>query len=153
MTASSEETISMWPAVERNAASAEFFDAAARGELLVQSGPTGVVLGPEVRTCPETGSADLTKIVASGRGSLVTWVVVHQAPIPALARAVPYVSAVVELIEGPWLMVRLVDVDGVQLRVGMPVEVSFVQSGDSHGEITYEMLPVFAPATSTDGHG
>jgi uncharacterized OB-fold protein len=136
-----------FPAVERDEASAEFFAAAARGELLVQRCTvSGDALGPEARTCPSCGSADLAPAVASGRGTLISWAVVHQAPVPSLAAAVPYVTAVVELAEGPWLTVRLVDCDGTELRAGTPVTACFVLSGEAGAEPAGEVLVVFAPA-------
>ncbi|MEQ3549907.1 OB-fold domain-containing protein [Pseudonocardia nematodicida] len=131
-----------FPKVERDASSAAFFEAAARGELLVRRGSSGTVLPPEARTDPVDGSSDLVDVSASGEGTLVSWAVVHRAPVPALADAVPYVSAVVELAEGPWLIVRLVG-DTDSLHVGEAVEIRFVSSGgpDDPGET----LPVFAP--------
>jgi uncharacterized OB-fold protein len=135
--------MSAFPLVERDEASTPFYEAAARGELLMQRGPSGTVLAPEARTDPDSGSADLEPVVVSGEGTLVSWVVVHQAPLPVLAGAVPYVSAVVELAEGPWLMVRLLADDPASLRAGAPVRVRFVPSGsvDESGEV----LPVFEP--------
>lgn len=50
----------------RDDAIAAFFDAAARGELLVKRGPSGTVLAPEARTDPATGSSVLQPLVASG---------------------------------------------------------------------------------------
>lgn len=132
--------MSSFPAVARDAASAGFFDAAARGELLVQKcSSCGTVLPPEARTCLSCGSVDLEPAAVSGGGRLVSWVVVHQAPIPVLKDAVPYVSAVVELDEGPWLLVRLVG--DAPLAVDDRVRVDFVRSGtdDEPGEL----LPVF----------
>ncbi len=137
-----------FPAVARDAGSADFFDAAARGELLVQKcSSCDTVLTPEARTCLSCGSVDLEPTVVSGLGSLISWVVVRQAPIPVLKDAVPYVSAVVELDEGPWLMVRLIDVDAAALSVDARVSVDFVQSGV--GENTGEMLPVFRLSAAT----
>lgn len=130
------------PAVERDDASAAFFDAAARGELLVkQSAVSGAVLAPEARTDPTSGSPEMQPYVASGRGTLVSWAVVHRIALPALAASVPYVSAIVELAEGPWLMVRLIVDDPGRLRAGLPVRVRYLRSGvgDDHGEI----VPLF----------
>ncbi|MDN5913751.1 MAG: OB-fold domain-containing protein [Pseudonocardia sp.] len=140
--------MSGFPTVERNGESVAFFDAAARGELLMQRGPSGAVLPPEARTDPETGSADLEPVVVSGRGHLVTWSVVHRAPVPALADAVPYVSAVVELAEGPWLIVRLLG-DPASLHAGDPVRVRFETSGGSGDG--GETLPVFEPVAPGRG--
>jgi uncharacterized OB-fold protein len=131
-----------FPAVVRDSGSAEFFDAAARGELLVQKcAGCGTVLTPEARTCLSCGSVELGPTVVSGLGRLISWVVVHQAPIPVLRGAVPYVSAVVELDEGPWLMVRLLCGDPAALVVDDRVRVDFVRSGA--GDDTGELLPVF----------
>ena len=58
----------------------------------------------------------------------------------------PYVSAIVELAEGPWLIVRLLVDDPAGLRVGDPVRVRYLRSGD--GEEECEVLPVFEPAES-----
>lgn len=146
---SSTAELPAFPAVARDGASAAFFDAAARGELLVQQCPRcTTVLPPEARTCWECGSAELGSTVVSGLGRLVSWVVVRQAPIPVLAGAVPYVTAVVELDEGPWLMVRLIDADPAALRADARVQVDFVRSGA--GETAGEMLPVFRLSTEDD---
>lgn len=128
----------------RGEASEPFFAAAARGELLVRRCPRdGAMLGPQARTCPDCGCAELQWAAASGQGTLVSWAVVHQVPVPALAAAVPYLTAVVELAEGPWLMVRLVDTDERGLRAGLPVAARFVPSA-SDGEATGETLVAFA---------
>jgi uncharacterized OB-fold protein len=132
------------PAVVRDEASASFFDAAARGELLVKRGPSGTVLAPEARTDPTTGSPDLQPCVASGEATLVSWAIVHRAPLPALVASVPYVSAIVELAEGPWLMVRLLVEHPARLRVGDPLRVRYLRSGDREAE--GEVVPVFEPA-------
>lgn len=146
-----ENRTPVWPAVDRDEDSAAFFDAAADGTLLVRRGLGGMLLGPEARTCPETGSAVLDQIPVSGSGALVTWATVHRAPLPILASAVPYVSAVVELAEGPWMMVRLIDVDGAELRAGLPVEVVFVQSGSADDRPGHETLPVFRLSAPAEG--
>ncbi|WP_019875223.1 Zn-ribbon domain-containing OB-fold protein [Sporichthya polymorpha] len=138
-----------FPAVQRDAATEAFFDAAGRGELLVQQcAGCGTVLTPEAKTCFSCGSVELGPTVVSGRGRLITWVVVSHPPVPVLAGAVPYVTAVVELDEGPWLMVRLIDADPEVLTAGDSVQVDFVRSGA--GENTGEMLPVFRRVGSAD---
>lgn len=139
--------MSGFPEVRRDEASAAFFDAAAGDELLVQRCQRdGTVLPPEAKTCPGCGSAELAAYPVAGQGTLVSWSVVHQAPLPVLADAVPYLSAVVELAEGPWLLVRLVDADPAELTAGAPVEVRFVPSGDDE---VGEILPVFRPAAGS----
>ena len=46
--------------------------------------------------CPETDW-----VQSSGRGTLHTFAIVHRAPVPAFRDKVPYITAVVELEEGP----------------------------------------------------
>ena len=73
------------PPVDRDEASAGFFDAAAHGRLAVRRCVTGDGLfAPEVARCPRCGAAT-EWITVSGRGCLVTWAVVHRSPHPALA--------------------------------------------------------------------
>ena len=55
----------------------------------------------------------------------------------------PYVAAIVDLDEGPRMMTRVVGAEFDDLRVGMPLEVTFEQETD---EVT---LPVFTPRLRT----
>jgi uncharacterized OB-fold protein len=115
------------PPVDRDEASAGFFDAAAHGRLAVRRCVTGDGLfAPEVARCPRCGAAT-EWITVSGRGRLVTWAVVHRSPHPALAEVTPYVTAVVELVEGPWLHTRLAVDDAASLAPGLPVAVAFAR--------------------------
>ncbi|MEA2497529.1 MAG: uncharacterized protein QOJ29_5440 [Thermoleophilaceae bacterium] len=129
-----------YPPVQRDNSSAGFFDAAQRRQLQMKCSESGVVLRPQASTDPDDLSAPLQPVIVSGDGTLVTWSVVHQAPHPALADSVPYVSAVVELAEGPWLIVRLL-ADAEQLTVGAKLRVRFERTGseDDRGEV----VPVF----------
>jgi uncharacterized OB-fold protein len=56
----------------------------------------------------------------SGRGTVYSYSIVRQAPAGFLAQ-VPYPVALITLEEGPMLAAQLTDVDGVELRIGMPV--------------------------------
>jgi uncharacterized OB-fold protein len=135
----------VFPTVVRDEASTAFFDAAARGELLLQRcGECGQVLAPEGRTCSRCGGVQLTPHAATGAGRLVSGVVVHQAPVPLLAGAVPYLSGIVELDEGPWLVVRLVDTEPDQLRAGLAVRACFVPPR-AEGDEPAETLVAFRP--------
>ena len=91
--------------------------------------------------CPDCGTRDVSWVQASGRGTLHTFAIVHRAPVPALRDHVPFVVAMVDLEEGARMPTNLVDVepDPAHIRVGMAVEVAFVDLTD---EIT---LPVFRP--------
>ena len=71
------------PPVDRDDASAGFFDAAADGRLAVRGCVTGDGLfAPEVARCPDCGAAT-EWITVSGRGRLVTEpIVMNPVPFP-----------------------------------------------------------------------
>ena len=128
--------------IERDDASAAFFDAAARGVLLLRRCPgCGAVYAPNRQRCRDRD--DLEWAEASGEGVLVTWAVDHQDPLdPSLAGPDGHTSVFgfVELAEGPWLQVPIVDTDPAGMRAGMPMVVRFLRPGGS------EAIPVAAPA-------
>ena len=134
-------------AIVRDEASAPFFDAAADGRLLIRRcGACGHWVAPYLRMgatldrCPACSSDRLGWAEASGRGTLVTWTVVHPGRRePAEVGAGAHAVGVVELDEGPWLTARL-DADGADLTAGMAVAVAFVRPGGG------EPVPVFGPA-------
>ncbi|GAB2642491.1 hypothetical protein GCM10027270_33560 [Nocardioides ginkgobilobae] len=102
--------------VERTEDSADFFDYADRGVLLLRRcDACGEVRGPQEAWCVSCRAEEHTVVEAGGGGSLVSWAVVHRAPLPWLET--PYVAAVVEVDEGPWLLVRLAT-SGDPLEVG-----------------------------------
>jgi uncharacterized OB-fold protein len=132
--------MSAYPLVQRDDSSSTFFDAAQRGQLQMRRSASGVMWPPQASTDPDDPSAWLQPVIVSGDATLVSWSVIHQAPHPALADAVPYVSAVVELAEGPWLIVRLLG-DAGQLTAGAKVRVRFEPTGSGHQ--LGEVVPVF----------
>ncbi len=91
--------------------------------------------------CRACWSADLSETVASGRGVVRSYTVVHMAPYPSFADRVPYVIALIELAEGPVMMANIVGCDTAAVSVGMPVSVRFEQRGDV-------AIPQFAPASA-----
>lgn len=128
--------------IERDDASALFFDAAARGVLLLRRCPgCGAVYAPHWQRCWDRD--DLEWAEASGEGVLVTWAVDHQDPLdPSLAGPDGHTSVFgfVELTEGPWLQVPIVDTDPAALRAGLPMVVRFLRPGGG------EAIPVAALA-------
>jgi uncharacterized protein len=119
--------------VLRDEQSAEFFDGTARGELMVKRCETcGHRLRPDAISCSKCHGVDLTWVRATGRGSLVSWIVVHG------SEREPPVVGLVELDEGPWLHARLVDVDRSSLSVGDLLQVDFEPAGEEH-------IPIFRP--------
>ncbi|MFG2293941.1 Zn-ribbon domain-containing OB-fold protein [Streptomyces sp. NPDC048603] len=81
---------------------------------------------------------------ASGRAVLYTWSVIHRNDLPPFGSRVPYVAAVVDLEEGPRMMTEVVDCEEADLRIGMPLEVTF------RGETDEISVPVFRPRERPD---
>lgn len=125
------------PAAERDEATAPFFDAAARGELLIRRcARCAHPEPPEARTCSRCAGNELAWAHAWGHARIVTWTVVHRAPHPDLADSVPYVAGIVELDEGPWLCTRILGDPG-SLHAGLPARVAFAHPDGG------ESIPVF----------
>lgn len=94
--------------------------------------------------CPLCFSRDVGWRKASGRGRLYTYAIQHRPAGPGFANDVPYITAIVQLDEGPRLFTNLVEVapDPKQIQCDMPVEVVF---DDVTEEIT---IPKFRPVRS-----
>ena len=116
------------PVVRRTAGSADFFDAARDGRLLLRRcSDCGTVRGPQEGVCPACWAVEHTAVTASGRATLVSWSVVHRSPVPAVAA--PYTAGIVEVEEGPWLLTRVLTADDEELVEGQPLTV-VVAPGD-----------------------
>ena len=115
--------------VRRTEDSAEFFDMAAQGALMLRRClACAAYRAPQDAVCPACHHSAWEPVAADGAASLVSWTVVHRSPVPGLDA--PYVAAMVECREGPWVLVRLVDSDGDDLHVGMDLEFVTAMSGD-----------------------
>jgi uncharacterized OB-fold protein len=92
--------------------------------------------------CPKCGSRDVAWRQASGRAILHTYAIVHQPPMPAFVDRVPYVTAIVELAEGPRMATNIVGVkpDPSAIRIGMELRVFYEDVA------TGMTLPKFGPA-------
>ena len=87
--------------------------------------------------CTECQSEELEWVESSGRGTLYSMTTVHRPQRPEFE--VPYTVAIVELEEGWHMLTNLVGCPPEEMRVGMPVEVTFQRMSD---EVT---LPLFRP--------
>jgi uncharacterized OB-fold protein len=115
--------------VRRTEDSAEFFDMAAQGKLMLRRClACGAYRAPQDAVCPACHHSAWEPVAADGAATLVTWTVVHRSPVPGLDG--PYVAAMVESREGPWILVRLLDSDGSDLHVGTELELVTAVSGD-----------------------
>ena len=122
---------------------AGFWEAAARGELVIQRclGCRQYRHYPQPM-CRECRSMESEWSKVSGRGVIHSYTVAHQAFHPFWSDKVPYVVATIELEEGVRMVDDMLDLDPESVRIGLPVEVWFEAAGD---EIT---LPKFRPTES-----
>ncbi len=121
---------------------APFWDAARRRQLVVQRCTgCGTYRFPARELCSRCLSRESTWVPVSGRGTVFTWAVVHQASHPGFAAEVPYALVTVELEEGARLLTNVVGCRVEDLRAGLPVEVVFE---DVTPDVT---LPKFRPRT------
>ena len=118
--------------VRANPETQPFWDHAARSQLALPWCTTcsAPFFYPRAR-CPRCLSAEVAWRVASGRGHVASFVIVHRAP-PGVDQQAPYVVAIVELQEGVRMMANLVEIDPTPeaVTVGMPVDVTFDPSGE-----------------------
>jgi hypothetical protein len=119
---------------------APFFEAAHRHELVVQRCTgCGALRFPARPICSRCLSREAEWVPASGRGTVFSFAIMHQAMHPGFAAEVPYAVVVIELDEGVRLLSNLVDCPTSDVRIGMPVEVVF---DDVTPDVT---LPKFRP--------
>ena len=126
---------------------AQFFAGAARGELMVTrcEACAEYVWYPQEQ-CPSC-EGPLTWTVVSGDATLFSWAVVRRAFLPAFADRVPFVTALVALVEDPAvrLPTYLVDAEPDTLRADAPVQVTFRPLEFSTVPGKSVIVPMFAP--------
>lgn len=104
-----------------------FFEGTAKGELrLRHCRSCGELFRFAHPLCPNCWSDSLDHVVASGKGKVESFTVVHMPPYEAWASSVPYVLALVALDEGVRMMSNI-DIDVADVAIDMPVEVWFEQ--------------------------
>jgi uncharacterized protein len=110
----------------------EFFWAGTRaGELRIQRMPDGTLRHPPVPAIWQDKSEPVDYLVASGRGTVFSYVVHHAPKVPG--RTLPFVIALVELEEGVRMLGELRNVDPAEVEIGMPVRAMYIDfpEGDS----------------------
>jgi uncharacterized OB-fold protein len=101
----------------------------------------GLVRWPPSNLCPYCYSHDTNWITAVGKGKVYTFAIFHRAYHPGFASELPYVTAVVELEEGPHFLTNIVGCRPDEVRCEMAVEVMWE-------DITEEFsLPKFKPVS------
>lgn len=97
---------------------------------------------PPQPLCPRCYSRDLAPEAVSGRATVATFTVNHQAWMPG--PELPYVVAIVEIVEQPSvrLTTNVVGCPPDDVRVDMPVRVVFEHHADPDGDV---WIPLFEP--------
>jgi len=97
------------------------------GQLILQTcSDCGERRFPDSPVCPRCLSAQSTWTPASGRGTLWSWIVMHQKYFAAFADEVPYAVGFIQLDEGPFIISRLLG-DPAALACDMVVQAVFEQ--------------------------
>lgn len=101
-----------------------FWDGVNAHELRIQKRADGSLQHPPVPAVWQDKEAPTDYLVASGRGSVFSFVVHHAPKVPG--RTLPFVIALVELDEGVRMLGELRGVDPATVEIGMPVRALFL---------------------------
>jgi uncharacterized OB-fold protein len=106
-----------------------FWEGTAAGELRIQHCPSCDALRhPPGPMCPSCGADKPDWVVASGRGTVFSYVVHHHPKVPG--KTLPFVVALVELEEGVRMIGELTEVDPAVVTIGMPVALALTKIDD-----------------------
>jgi uncharacterized protein len=105
-----------------------FWDGVNAHELRIQKKADGSLQHPPVPAVWQDKESPIDYVVASGRGTVFSFVVHHAPKVPG--RTVPFVIALVELEEGVRMLGELRDVDPGKVEIGMPVRATYIDFPD-----------------------
>jgi uncharacterized OB-fold protein len=101
----------------------------------------GYIRFPVSIVCPKCHSLEAEWTRLSGKGRVYSFIIYHQAYHPSYKDDLPYAVAIIQLDEGPRMESNIIDCKMEDIKIDMPVEVTF---DDVTDEVT---LPKFKPAT------
>jgi uncharacterized protein len=101
-----------------------FWDGVNAHELRIQKRPDGRLQHPPVPALWQNREAPSEYLVASGKGTVFSFVVHHAPKVPG--RTLPFVIALVELEEGVRMLGELRNVDPATVEIGMPVRAMYI---------------------------
>ena len=121
-----------------------FWDGVTAHELRIQKRPDGSLQHPPVPALWNDKDAPTDYVVASGRGTVFSYVVHHAPQIPG--RSLPFVIALVELDEGVRMLGELRNADPAEVSVGMSVRATYIdfpagESGPAWTLHAWEPIP------------
>ena len=101
-----------------------FWDGVDVHELRIQKRPDGTLQHPPVPALWNDKQTPTDYVVASGKGSVFSFVVHHAPQVPG--RTLPFVIALVELDEGVRMLGELRNVDPAEVKIGMRVQATYI---------------------------
>ncbi|MEM7018241.1 MAG: OB-fold domain-containing protein [Pseudomonadota bacterium] len=114
-----------------DAASQEYWDRCALGELTVQQCN---ICGHQQHyprlACTACQGRELSLVNVSGQGTIRSFSIIRRAVSAAFNDDVPYVVALVQLAEGPTMMSNIINCEPESLKIGQGVQVVFESRGD-----------------------
>jgi uncharacterized OB-fold protein len=117
-----------------------FWDYCQKHELRMQKcRQCGYIRYPISLVCPQCSSFEAEWAPLSGRGRVYSFTIYRVAYHPAFQDDIPYVVAIIRLVEGPRMESNIIGCKIEDVRVEMPVMVSFE---DVTEQVT---LPKFRP--------
>jgi uncharacterized protein len=99
----------------------------------------GYIRYPISIVCPKCSSMEADWTLLSGKGTIYSFTIYRVAYHPAFKEDVPYVVAIIQLAEGPRMESNIVRCRVEDVKIDMPVMVSFEEVTD---QVT---LPKFKP--------
>lgn len=82
---------------------------------------------PPQNFCRNCSGGKLSWVAASGRGTVLSYTIVHWSPNPAYAAEAPYSLALVQLEEGPRMLTNIIGCPPGPIHIAMAVAVRFEQ--------------------------
>ncbi|HUU40325.1 MAG TPA: OB-fold domain-containing protein [Desulfatiglandales bacterium] len=131
------------PIPEPNSDTKPFWDGCKKHQLLLQRcSNCRHFRWPASFICPKCHSFDSEWIVSRGKGKIYSFAIYHVAFDQAVKHDIPYVTAIVELVEGPKILTNIVECGSSDVRCDMSVEVVWDDIADNFA------LPRFRPIIS-----
>lgn len=114
-----------------NADSTAYWNAARERKLLIRKCQHCNTLHFMPRyLCPKCWSDKLEWVESSGLGRVYSFSIIRRAPLAEFAVNTPYVTALIELDEGPRMVTNILGENALSVSINDRVEVTFEDRGD-----------------------
>ncbi|WP_416140792.1 Zn-ribbon domain-containing OB-fold protein [Halomonas sp. HK25] len=114
-----------------NGDSRPYWDAAQEGRLVLRRcKDCGELHFMPRYLCPFCWSEQLEWVDSKGRGTVHSFSIIRRAPSPVFAQQVPYVTALIDLDEGPRMVANVLGENSLSVSIGDRVSVTFGSRGD-----------------------